>query len=31
MFKDNLVYLRKMKGMSQENLAARLDITRQTI
>jgi AbrB family looped-hinge helix DNA binding protein len=31
MFKDNLVYLRKMKGMSQENLAARLDVTRQTI
>jgi AbrB family looped-hinge helix DNA binding protein len=31
MFKDNLVYLRKMKGMSQENLAARLDITRQTL
>jgi transcriptional regulator with XRE-family HTH domain len=31
MFKDNLVYLRKMKGMSQENLAAKLDITRQTI
>jgi AbrB family looped-hinge helix DNA binding protein len=31
MFKDNLVYLRKMNGMSQENLAARLDITRQTL
>jgi AbrB family looped-hinge helix DNA binding protein len=31
MFKDNLVYLRKMKGMSQENLAAKLDITRQTL
>jgi AbrB family looped-hinge helix DNA binding protein len=31
MFKDNLLYLRKMKGMSQENLAARLDITRQTL
>jgi AbrB family looped-hinge helix DNA binding protein len=31
MFKDNLVYLRKLKGMSQENLAARLDITRQTL
>jgi AbrB family looped-hinge helix DNA binding protein len=31
MFKDNLVYLRKMKGMSQESLAAKLDITRQTL
>jgi AbrB family looped-hinge helix DNA binding protein len=31
MFKDNLVFLRKMKGMSQENLAAQLDITRQTL
>jgi AbrB family looped-hinge helix DNA binding protein len=31
MFKDNLVYLRKMKGMSQENLAAKLDVTRQTL
>jgi AbrB family looped-hinge helix DNA binding protein len=31
MFKDNLVYLRKMKGMSQETLAAKLDITRQTL
>jgi transcriptional regulator with XRE-family HTH domain len=30
-FKDNLVFLRKMKGLSQENLAARLDITRQTL
>jgi AbrB family looped-hinge helix DNA binding protein len=31
MFKDNLVYLRKMKGMSQENLAAQLNVTRQTL
>jgi AbrB family looped-hinge helix DNA binding protein len=31
MFKDNLIYLRKMNGMSQENLAAKLDITRQTL
>jgi AbrB family looped-hinge helix DNA binding protein len=31
MFKDNLVYLRKMNGMSQETLAAKLDITRQTL
>jgi AbrB family looped-hinge helix DNA binding protein len=30
-FQDNLVFLRKMKGMSQENLAAKLDITRQTL
>jgi AbrB family looped-hinge helix DNA binding protein len=30
-FKDNLVFLRKMKGLSQENLAARLEITRQTL
>lgn len=31
MFKDNLVYLRKMKKMSQEDLAEKLQISRQTI
>lgn len=31
MFKDNLVYLRKMKKMSQEELAELLNITRQTL
>ncbi|HUM85150.1 MAG TPA: helix-turn-helix transcriptional regulator [Lachnospiraceae bacterium] len=31
MFKDNLLFLRKMKKMSQEDLAEKLDITRQTL
>lgn len=31
MFKDNLVFLRKMKKLSQEKLAEKLDITRQTL
>lgn len=31
MFKDNLIYLRKMKKMSQEDLAEKLQISRQTI
>lgn len=31
MFRDNLVYLRKMKKMSQEELAELLNITRQTL
>lgn len=31
MFKDNLLFLRKMKKMSQEDLAEKLEITRQTL
>lgn len=31
MFKDNLVYLRKMHKMSQEALADQLGVTRQTL
>ena len=31
MFKDNLVSLRKMHGMSQEELAERIGVTRQTL
>ena len=31
MFKDNLISLRKMRGMSQEELAERIGITRQTL
>lgn len=31
MFKDNLMYLRKMNKMTQEELAEKLDITRQTL
>lgn len=31
MFGDNLIYLRKMHKMSQEELAEKLDISRQTL
>ena len=31
MFKDNLISLRKLNNMSQEELADRLDISRQTL
>ena len=31
MFADNLIELRKMKNMSQEELAEKLNVTRQTI
>lgn len=31
MFKDNLTDLRKMHGMTQEELAAKLDVSRQTV
>lgn len=31
MFKENLISLRKMKGLSQEELAEKMDISRQTL
>ncbi|MBR5408063.1 MAG: helix-turn-helix domain-containing protein [Lachnospiraceae bacterium] len=31
MFKDNLVHTRKIKGMTQEDIAERLGVTRQTV
>ena len=31
MFKDNLISLRKMHGLSQEDLADRIGVTRQTL
>ena len=31
MFKENLISLRKMRGMSQEDLADRIGVTRQTL
>ena len=31
MFKDNLVQLRKMKHLSQEDVAEKLDVTRQSV
>ena len=31
MFKDNLMMLRKMRGMTQEELAERIDVSRQTL
>lgn len=31
MFKENLISLRKMKGMSQEELADRIKVSRQTL
>ncbi|MBR4163267.1 MAG: helix-turn-helix domain-containing protein [Solobacterium sp.] len=31
MFKDNLIQLRKMKQMTQEDIADKLDVTRQTV
>lgn len=31
MLKDNILHLRKMKGMSQEELANELDVSRQTL
>ena len=31
MFKDNLIQLRKLNGLSQEELADRINVTRQTI
>ncbi|MBR1568574.1 MAG: helix-turn-helix domain-containing protein, partial [Lachnospiraceae bacterium] len=29
MFKDNLIQLRKMKGLTQEDLAEKVGVTRQ--
>ena len=31
MFHDNLIFLRKMNKLSQEELAGKLDISRQTL
>lgn len=31
MFADNLVALRKVNGMSQEELAEKIDVSRQTL
>ena len=31
MFKDNLIALRKMNGLSQEELAAKINVSRQTL
>lgn len=31
MFKDNLMMLRKMRGMTQEELAEKIDVSRQTL
>lgn len=31
MFKDNLIQLRKMRQMTQEDIAEKLDVTRQTV
>ena len=31
MFKDNLMMLRKTRGMTQEELAERIDVSRQTL
>ena len=31
MFKDNLIELRKLNGMSQEELADRIGVSRQTV
>ena len=31
MFKDNLISLRKMRGLSQEELAEKIGVTRQTL
>ena len=31
MFKDNLISLRKMKGLSQEELAGMINVSRQTL
>ncbi|MGN1148506.1 MAG: helix-turn-helix domain-containing protein [Lachnospiraceae bacterium] len=31
MFKDNLIALRKMKGLSQEELADKINVSRQTL
>lgn len=31
MFKDNLIALRKMKGLSQDELADRINVSRQTL
>ena len=31
MFKDNLVYLRKLNNMTQEELAEKIDVSRQSI
>ena len=31
MFKDNLTALRKMNGLSQEELAAKINVSRQTL
>ena len=31
MFKDKLMMLRKMRGMTQEELAERIDVSRQTL
>lgn len=31
MFKDNLIFLRKINNLSQEELADRIGVTRQTL
>ena len=31
MFKDNLMMLRKTRGMTQEELAEKIDVSRQTL
>ena len=31
MFKDNLIQLRKMKRLTQEDIAEKLDVTRQAV